>query len=130
MAAVAYTLVSATAKQLVYSWLGDSAGTLAYATMAADASVDGPLKSTLAALSGETDSNAKAISALISGESFVGAVTALVKTGIQSRVVLSTGAAVVPLLTAVDNGAGNSPDITIGVAAAGTGFLFIEIATR
>jgi hypothetical protein len=127
MGAIAYTLVRATPHQLIYSYTGDAAGTLAYATMAADASVTGPLKTALAALSGETDSNAKATAALLTGAPFAGAVTASITTNIQSQIVdstLTTTKAGVGV-TAVDNGAGNSPDIVLTPDAASTGHLFI-----
>lgn len=126
MAAVAFTKVRAKPNRLVYTWTGDAAGDLAFATLLADA-VAGPLKTQLAAVAGQCDSDAKATAALLTGASFTGAVSgAAIETNCRSSVVWQTGATAIPLLTAADDGAGNNPKLTITVAAAGTGILVVE----
>lgn len=127
MAAVAFTKVAANPFSLVYTWTGDAAGTLLGATLATDAALGSPLRSKLAALLGECDTDAKAQAALLGGQAFVGAVTANVESHIRSRIVHQTGATAAPLLTAADSGAGNNPDLTLTVAAAGTGYLIVEL---
>jgi hypothetical protein len=126
MAAVAFTKATATPNQLVYIWDGDANGTLAYATILADA-VDGPLKAALAALDGECDSNTKAASALLIGAPFTGVSGKSITSNIQSSLVYqqSTAAKYPGTLTAVDSGAGNDPNIVIGVEAQSAGILFI-----
>lgn len=124
MAAIAFTFVRATPHQLIYSFdAGVNAGTLIYATFAA-ATVAGPLKTAIDACAGQCDSSAKAVSALISGESFVGALSlAAIITNIQSTILLqtTTAATTTPSLTAVDGGGGNSPDLLITPDAGGAG---------
>lgn len=127
MGAVAYTLVRATPHQLVYSFTGDGAGTLAYATFAANA-VAGPLSTAIAACAGQCDSNAKATSALIYGASFVGAISAAaIITNIQTRITLTLTTTIkfTPGLTAVDDGGTNNPALVLTPEAASTGFLYI-----
>ena len=127
MAAVAYTKVTATQNQLVYSWTGDVAGTLAFATLLADATAGSPLRDALVTATAHTDSNAKATAALLSGAPFTGTgvTPPTITTNIQSTILQHTGATAVPLVTAVDSGVGDTPDLVITVAAAGTGLLFI-----
>jgi len=127
MAAIAYTLVRATPYRLIYSWTGDAAGTLLNTTIMTDA-VAGPLKTALTLALLECDSAAKATAAIITGASFVGAVTATVITSVQTVVVYQTltTAKAPPALTAADSGAANAADLVLtpdGSAAAG--WLFI-----
>lgn len=125
MAAVAFTKVATTQTSITYSWTGDAAGTLANTTLITDCEA-GPLKSALQLQVGETDSNAKAEAAVLSGASYTGATGATKRSYVRSSLIWSTGATALPLLTAVDSGAGNAADIVITVAAAGTGYLRIE----
>lgn len=127
MAAIAYTFVRATPYQLIYSWTGDAAGTLAYSVYSAQ-TVSGPLKVAIDALNAETDSAAKATAAVITGAPFVGAVTASVTSNIQTTTIVNLIAAgfAPPELTAADSGAGNTPDIVLTPDAGATeGFIFI-----
>lgn len=128
MAAIAFTKVVATDNEVVYSWTGDSAGTLAYATLAADAGTTSTIGRILASLSGQCNSNAKAVSALQTGESFVGTSGSTIVTNIQSKLVYtaSTTGKAPTSLTAVDDGGTNNPLITLTPdGAASSGFLYI-----
>lgn len=130
MAGNTFTLVRATAHQMIYSYDNQAGpGTLAIATLSADA-VTGPLKTALAAVTGQCDSNAKATAAMITGASFVGAVSgAAIISNIQCRVVPDTFSAgkAPPCLTAVDSGADNSPLLTLtSDTASATGYIFVQ----
>lgn len=133
MATGTVTLVSANPNRSCYSFaftVGQTAVTLPFLTMLGDA-VTGPLKTQLAALTAQTDTNAKAISALISGESFVGGGvgTPTIVSRINSYLVhmTLTSAAAATSVTAVDDGATDSPALVLtpSANAASTGFLFI-----
>lgn len=136
MAAGTITLVSANPNRLCYSFAftaGQTVATLAFTTYALVDAVTGPLKTALLQAQGQCTTNAKAISAVISGESFVGGGpnTPTVVTRINSNLVTTAQltATAAPVVSAVDSGAGDSPDITVTAdnAAMGTatGFLFI-----
>jgi hypothetical protein len=132
MAVINATKVSATTNELIYTFTGAGAdtGTITYATLVADAltgtSGTSTLKTVLAALTGQCDSNAKAISALITGEQFTGAGagTPAITTNIEVKLVASTGTAI-PSVTAADDGASNNPQITFATAGAGQCWLYI-----
>lgn len=123
MAAIAFTKVLAAADQLVYSWLGDAAGTLTYATLVADATVTGPLLTALQAITGECNTNGKATSALISGAAFSGTSGTTRQTWIQTIVLNQTPIATG--LLATDSGGDNQPLLTLTPAADTNGMLFI-----
>lgn len=127
--ALTYTLVRATPNQLVYAWAstGAEAGDLSFATMLADAQAGGLLKQMLTKLDGECNSDAKATSALITGEAFTGASGAVIQSDIQCDVVVQTAttAKAPPALTAADDGATNDPKLTITADAATAGWLRI-----
>jgi len=135
MAAIAYTKVTATTNQLVYAWTGDAAGTLSYATMLADAltATGTCLKSTLTAVGGQCDSNAKAVSALLTGEAFTGAGGSSITTNVQCSILYTatTSLKTVPALTAVDDGGTNNPALTLTPDAGGggtaSGLLYITL---
>lgn len=137
MSAIAFTLVRKTPHQLIYSFDGDAAGTLDYATMLADAlagrtsgQTDSPLHAALVAAGAQCTSDAKATSALITGETFVGGgvATPSITTNINSRVQQATAtASKAPVgLTAVDSGGGNDPNVVLTPDGAATGWLYIE----
>jgi hypothetical protein len=133
MAVINATKVSATTNELTYTFTGAGAdtGTITYATLVADAftgtSGTSTLKTVLSALAGQCDSNAKAISALITGEQFTGAGagTPVITTNIEVKLVASTGTAI-PFVIAVDDGATNNPAINFGTAGAGQCWLYIN----
>lgn len=112
MAAIAYTLVRSTPHQIVYSWTGDLAGDLTYATLTADA-VNGPLKTALVAVAGLTDTNAKATACLVTGSFAVAALSSGfsdIETSVVYEVVPAGEAAAGLTATA---GVGNSPQLTL-----------------
>lgn len=122
MAAVAFTLAVAAADQLVYSWTGDAAGTLTYATLVSNA-VTGPLRTALLDIIGECNTDAKATAALITGAAFTGTSTTARQTWIQAAVL--PVAAVGYGLAATDSGADNQPLLTLTPAANTGGFLYL-----
>ena len=131
MAVINATKVAATTNELTYTFTGTGAdtGTISYATLVADA-VSGPsgtstLKSVLQTVGGQCDSNAKAISALITGEAFTGAGGASFTTNIEVKLVAGTGTAI-PSVTAADDGATNNPQITFATAGVGQCWLYIK----
>jgi len=134
MATITATKVAATQNELVYTFTGAGAdtGAITYATLVADAAAVTAagainLKTILIALSGQTDSNAKAISALITGEAFTGAGTGTptITTNIEVKLVASTGTAI-PFAIAVDDGSTNNPALNFGTAGAGQCWLYIK----
>ena len=127
MAAVAFTKVVATDNQIVYSWTGDAAGDLAYATLAADVGTTSTIGKIIAALAGECNSDAKATAALQTGASFTSTTNKTVTTNIQSTLVYtsSTAAKYPGFLNALDDGATNNPKLTLTAEAASSGFLYI-----
>lgn len=134
MAVITATLKNATQNELVYTFTGAGAdtGTITYATLVADApatTVAGAsnLKTILTALAGECGaaSNAGAISALITGETFTGTLSNKpITTNIEVKLVAGTAAAI-PFVTAVDDGATNNPAINFGTAGIGQCWLYI-----
>jgi hypothetical protein len=133
MAVINATKVSATTNELTYTFTGTGAdtGTISYATLVADALTGtagtSTLKTVLTSLAGQCDSNAKAISALITGEQFTGAGvgTPALTTNIEVNLVSSTGTAI-PSVTAADDGATNNPQITFATAGVGQCWLYIK----
>ena len=132
MAVIAATKVNATQNELVYTFTGTGAdtGTITYATLLADALsptvVDASnLKTILASVGGECDSNAKAISALITGEAFTGASGKTRTTNIEVKLV-SAVATAVPTVAAADDGATNNPQIAFATAGVGQCWLYIK----
>lgn len=128
MGVINATKVKATANELIYTFTGAGAdtGTIAYATLVADA-VTGPLKVALQSVDAQCDSNAKAISALVTGEAFTGAGGSSITTNIEVKLVAATGTAI-PYVTAADSGAGNDPDYNFGTAGVGQCWLYIRHA--
>lgn len=133
MAVINATKVAATTNELIYTFTGTGAdtGTIAYATLVADAAA-GPagtstLKTVLSGLAGQCDSNAKAISALITGaDAFTGAVSgSAITTNIEVKLVAATGTAI-PSITAADDGATNNPQYTFATAGVGQCWLYIK----
>lgn len=131
MAVITATKVSATTNEITYTFTGTGAdtGTIPYATLVADALTGtagtSTLKTVLSSLAGECNSNAKAISALITGEAFTGTSGASITTNLEVNLVSSTGTAI-PFVTAVDSGASNNPDIAFGTAGIGQCWLYIK----
>jgi hypothetical protein len=131
MAVINATKVSATTNELTYTFTGTGAdtGTITYATLVADALTGtagtSTLKTVLASLAGECNSNAKAISALITGETFTGTSGASITTNIEVNLVSSTGTAI-PSVIAADDGATNNPQITFATAGVGQCWLYIK----
>ena len=123
MAAVAFTLAVAAADQLVYSWTGDAAGTLTYATLVSNA-VTGPLKTALQAITGECNTDAKATAALVTGASFTGTNGTARQTWIQASV-LSVAAVGYGLAATEDPGVNDQPLLTLTPAASTGGFLYL-----
>lgn len=128
MAVINATKVKATANELIYTFTGTGAdtGTITYATLVADAAT-GPLKTVLASLAGQTDSNAKAVSALITGEAFTGAGTGTPTLTSDIEVKLVSGVATaVPTIAATDDGATNNPQYAFATAGVGVCWLYIR----
>jgi hypothetical protein len=128
MAAVAFTKIVSTDNQIVYSWTGDVAGDLAYATLAADVGTTSTLGRIIASLAGQCGTDAKAVAALQTGASFVGTVSgAAIVTNIQCDLVytLSTATKYPGFINAIDDGGTNSPKLTLTAEANSSGFLYI-----
>jgi hypothetical protein len=133
MAVITATKVAATTNELTYTFTGTGAdtGTITYASLVADAATGtsgtSTLKTVLQNLGGQCDSNAKAISALITGEQFTGAGTGTpsLTTNIEVKLVAATGTAI-PSVTATDDGATNNPQITFATAGVGQCWLYIK----
>ena len=134
MATITATLKNATQNELVYTFTGTGSdtGSIAYATLVADAPAvtalgASNLKTILTSLAGECGaaSNAGAISALITGETFTGTLSAKpITTNIEVKLVAATAAAI-PFVTAVDDGGTNNPAINFGTAGIGQCWLYI-----
>lgn len=122
MAAVAFTAVTATENEIVFSWSGDAAGSLTLATMVAAAKSNSALKAILSGLTANCN-GADAVAALITGATFTGVNGESVTTNIHARV--ESGAAVAAGLAAAEEGATNSPQLTITPAAASSGWLYV-----
>lgn len=133
MAVINATKVNASTNELIYTFTGTGAdtGTISHSTLVSDA-FTGPdgtdtLKTVLAALAGQTNSDAKAVSALITGEQFTGTSGSAIATSIEVKLVAATGTAI-PSITAVDDGAGNNPQYTFATAGVGQCWLYIRRA--
>lgn len=133
MAVINATKVAATTNELIYTFTGTGAdtGSIAYATLVADAATGTAgtttLKSVLTGLAGQCDSNAKAISALITGaDSFTGALSgSAITTNIEVKLVAGAVAAI-PSVTAVDDGGTNNPAINFATTGVGQCWLYIK----
>jgi hypothetical protein len=133
MAVITATKVAATQNELIYTFTGTGAdtGTIAYATLVADAAAvtasgASNLKTILTGLAGQCDSNAKAVSALITGEGFTGAVSgATIASNIEVKLV-SAATAAVPTVTAADDGATNNPQYTFATGGVGQCWLYVK----
>jgi hypothetical protein len=130
MAVIPATKVAATTNELTYTFTGTGAdtGTITYASLVADAATGtsgtSTLRTVLQSLGGQCDSNAKAISALITGEAFTGVSGSSITTNIEVKLVSATGTAI-PSVTAADDGATNNPQITFATAGVGQCWLYI-----
>lgn len=127
MAVITATKVKSTSNELIYTFTGTGAdtGTITYATLVADAVTGSPMKTILSSLAGQCDSNAKAISALITGEAFTGAGGSAITTDIEVKLVAATGTAI-PSVGAADDGATNNPQIAFATAGVGQCWLYIK----
>lgn len=127
MAVITATKVKSTSNELIYTFTGTGAdtGTITYATLVADAVTGSPMKTILSSLAGQCDSNAKAISALITGEAFTGASGSTLTTDIEVKLVAGTAAAI-PFVTAADDGATNNPALNFGTTGIGQCWLYVK----
>ena len=124
--AVTFTKLRSSANNLVYSYTtaagAPDTGTLAFSTILADA-FTGPLATALAAVNGQTDSNAKAVAAMITGAAFTSKSGPVVTSFIQTAIAPSD--AILSGVAAVDSGGSDSPDILVSVANTTSGTLRI-----
>ena len=124
---MAVVLVSSTPNRAIYTFA--AADTFDFSAVNIAALTNGPLKDALNLTVGQVTDNAKAISAVITGEQFVGGGTGTptLTTNVNVRILSQTAGAVPALVNATDSGASNTALITITGAATAGWFLVEQI---